>query len=190
MFGLFRKKAEICPPISHVMQEVLSWEAASRKLALFRADMLGLQECLGQFSTGSPFEIARTDRRLVRDMIENHSLPYLILDPRPGLHIVDVNEAFASTTSIQRRRIAGGKLFDLFPENPDRPDADGVSNVYEFFRKTAQDRKPRSVASQRYDIRDVSGRFIERKWHLHSVPICDDRGRLTYLLFHPRELCS
>lgn len=188
MLGLFRKKNKNRHSIGHENKEIHSWEAANREIALFRADMLGLQECLGQFSTGSRFEITRAERRVVRDMIENHSLPYLILDPRPGLHIVDVNDAFASTTSLKRTRIAGGKLFDLFPENPDRPEADGVSNVFELFRKTAQECRPRSVATQRYDIRDVSGRFIERNWQLHSVPICDEVGRLTYLLFHPREL--
>ena len=33
--------------------------------------------------------------------------PYLVLDPKPGLHIVDVNDAYGGATMTSRRRIAG-----------------------------------------------------------------------------------
>ena len=78
-------------------------------------------------------------------------------------------------------------MFERFPENPQRPKAECVRNVFEFFRRTAQDCRARTVASQSYDIRDANVLFIERSWRLLSIPVCDDVGRLIYLLFQPRE---
>lgn len=187
------------PPFRHLIErrstvkaapavELYSWEEAQRELALLRANMLGAQAYVGQFARHGRLIASRAQRRFVRDIIEEQSLPYLILDPRPGLHIVDANDAFAATTSIKRSRIAGDKLFDLFPDNPEWPGADGVSNVVNSMGVAAQAGVPHVIDHQRHDIRDASGKFVERHWRLFSTPVIDENGRLIYLLFHPREV--
>ncbi|WP_440639352.1 hypothetical protein ACSHT2_33700 [Bradyrhizobium sp. PUT101] len=55
--------------------------------------------------------------------------PYMLLDPGPGLQIVDINVAYAKATLTDRGSVVGRSLFEVFPDHPDEPLADGVSNL-------------------------------------------------------------
>lgn len=157
--------------------------ATHREVAILGADMMGVQSYLGQFGSGDGAEgPARADRRLFRHLLEDASEPVLILDPRPGLHIVDFNAAHAAAWMIDRRRAVGEKLFDVFPDNPDLPKADGVSNLYESLGHCAQSGRPHRMQLQRFDIRDPTGRFVKRYWRPVNRPLCDDKGRLVFLV--------
>lgn len=159
--------------------------ATHRELAILSADMMGAQSYLGEFGPGSGARgPARGDRRLFRDLIEDTARPFLILDPRPGLHIVDFNDAYAAVSMTDRRRVAGEKLFDVFPDNPDIPDADGVSNLYESLKRCAQTGRAHRMQLQRYDIQDPAGQFLKRHWRPVNTPIFDDKGRLVFLVHH------
>lgn len=159
--------------------------ATRRELALLSADMMGVQAHLGQFGSGTGANRpARSDRRLFRDLIEDSVKPFLILDPRPGLHIVDFNAAYAAVSMIDRRRVAGEKLFDVFPDNPDIPDADGITNLYESLKRCAQSGRTHRMQLQRYDIQDRSGQFLKRHWRPVNSPIFDEKGRLVFLVNH------
>jgi PAS domain-containing protein len=56
--------------------------------------------------------------------------PYMLIDPAPGLRIVDINEAYARATLTRRDDVVGQSLFDIFPDNPDDSLADGVINLF------------------------------------------------------------
>ena len=156
-------------------------EEARRELAVLSSDTLGTQKFLGQFArTG----LSWAERRHLRDLIESTSLPCMVIDPRPGLRIVDVNDALAAAAMSQRYRIAGDKLFDAFPDNPDLVGSDGVSNLYASLRTATQKGRVDTMAVQRYDVRDPSGRFVERHWRPTNTPVFDHSGRLIYLLHH------
>ena len=62
----------------------------------------------------------------------------MLIDPGPGLKIVDVNDAYAKATFINRDDVVGKSLFDIFPDNPEDALADGVSNLYSSLRTVAQ----------------------------------------------------
>jgi PAS domain-containing protein len=161
-----------------------SLEETRRELALFASDMMGAQSYVGQFRRrGSPL----TERRLFRDLIEAAPLPYMVIDPRPGLHIVDVNDAYAAATLTGRSQVAGAKLFDVFPDNPADPRADGVSNLYESIQRAAQRGQPHAMTLQRYDVRDAGGAFVERYWRPVNTPVFDEGGRLAYILHFAGE---
>ncbi|MDA9408175.1 hypothetical protein XH80_15985 [Bradyrhizobium sp. CCBAU 45384] len=108
----------------------------------------------------------------------------MLLDPGPGLRIVDINPAYANATLTDRDSIVGRSLFEVFPDNPDEPLADGVSNLYASLRTVAQTGQPHAMAVQRYDIRDADGTFVERHWQPINSPIRDGDGRLAFLLHH------
>ena len=101
---------------------------------------------------------------------------YLILDPRPGLHIIDINDAFGHATMTKRMNAAGGRIFDIFPDNPGEPSADRVSNLYSSFRSAAETGRPHAMPVQRYDIRNSEGKFVERCWRPLNKPIIDSEG--------------
>lgn len=76
----------------------------------------------------------------------------------------------------------------MFPDNPDDPLADGVSNLYASLRIVAQTGRPHAMAVQRYDIRDPDGSFVERYWQPINSAIVDEDGRLTFLLHHVEDV--
>lgn len=157
-------------------------EATRRELAVFAADMMGAQAYLGQF------ELLRGQRRLLRDLVDASEEGYMLIDPRPGLRIVDISPGYAAATMVDSRRTAGEKLFDIFPDNPGMAGAGGVSNLFESLQRAGQSGRVHAMAVQRYDVRDAAGAFVERHWRPSNTPIFDEAGRLIYLLHHATEV--
>ena len=112
----------------------------------------------------------------------------MLLDPGPGLRIVDINDAYAAATFTVRGDVVGKSLFDVFPDNPADPAADGVSNLFISLKTVTQTGEPHAMAIQRYDIRDPSGRFVERHWLPINRPIRNSAGRLVFLLHHVEDV--
>ena len=110
--------------------------------------------------------------------------PYLVLVP--DLTIVDVNEAYLAATGRTREELLGRHIFDAFPANPDSPDSSGVPNLRASLIRARETGRTDTMALQRYDIPDGSGRFITRYWSPVNVPVLDDEGR-TLLLLHRVE---
>lgn len=131
-----------------------------------------------------PGGLARNRRAIAgfRRDFEASPKPYLLLDPGPGLHIVDINDAYERATMTRRGAIASERLFDIFPDNPGDPGADGVSNLYASLSLVVQTGLPQAMAIQRYDIRDGSGLFVERYWQPLNTPIFGDDDELIFLL--------
>ncbi len=127
--------------------------------------------------------------RFQRDF-ESSPSPHLLLDPGPGLHIVDINRAYASATMTSPAKIAGERLFEVFPDNPDDPAADGVSNLFTSLKTAAETKSPDEMAVQRYDVRDASGRFVLRYWKPVNTPILNDEGELLFLLHHVEDVTA
>jgi PAS domain-containing protein len=116
--------------------------------------------------------------------------PYMLLDPGPGLRIVDINDAYAAATFTKKADIVGRSLFEIFPDNPDDALADGVSNLYASLRMVVQTGQPHAMAIQRYDVRDLQGRFVERHWQPINSPIHDQSGVLIYILHHVEDVTA
>lgn len=160
---------------------------ATRDLALLDATQTGLP-----LSTSGPRSTsAARAAQIVRNGIECSNHPYLLLHPGPGLHIVDANRAYLDSTMSDGPAIMGERLFEVFPDNPELPEADGVSNLYRSLSKAAATGKPDTMPIQRYDVRAPSGGFMTKWWRPCNTPIFDDGGKLLFLLHHVREvLCE
>lgn len=78
---------------------------------------------------------------------------YMILLPDdPRFTIADVSDIYASTTLTRREDIVGRGLFEVFPDNPSDPDANGVRNLQRSLRQVLQTSRSDAMAVQRYDI--------------------------------------
>lgn len=177
------RPVETCPKAT--VQAIMA--ETRREAAMFAADLMGVQSHFGQFDKGSRYP-ARIDSSRFRDLIEGIGDAFMIIDPRPGLHIVDINDSYAAATLTRRDRIVSKKLFDVFPDNPDTPDADGVSNLYESILRAAQSGLPHAMTAQRYDVRDDRGNFVASRWHSINTPIFDERGQLMFVLHQANKL--
>jgi PAS domain-containing protein len=157
--------------------------SARRDLALLESNLSG--------ADGSPIEARRRrhgDASAMRQQFQPEfdasSHPYMLLDPDPGLHIVDINDAYAQATFTSRNDVVGRSLFEILPDNPDDELADGVTNLYASLRAVVKTGQPHVMAIQRYDIRDPQGQFIERHWQQINSPIHDQDGLLIFILHH------
>lgn len=165
--------------------------ATERELALDDAALRGIP----LHNNPRPFrlQLARRDIRLTARFqaeVEGSAEPYLIIDPRPGLHIVDMNDAYTALTMVDRDRVAGERVYDVFPDNPDDPFADGVKNTYASLEIAASTLRTDAMQVQRYDVRDPTGQFVERFWHIVSTAIRNTNGQLMYLLVQLEDVTA
>ena len=100
--------------------------SAERDLAYINADETGVRPRVSSRWVAGAFSGASERVAEYWRGIQNSAHPYLLLHPGPGLHIVDVNDAYARATMTSRSAIAGRSLFEVFPDNPADPSADGV----------------------------------------------------------------
>ena len=80
---------------------------------------------------GSAEDLAAERAVLVADFRRTYgqsSLVAYLLDPAPGLLMVEVNRAFELATGQSRETVVGQPLFALFPDNPAEGNADGTSS--------------------------------------------------------------
>jgi hypothetical protein len=62
----------------------------------------------------------------------------------------------------KREQIRGRGIFDVFPDNPDDPNATGVANLNASLQRVVGSCRPDTMPIQKYDIRRPDGGFEER----------------------------
>ena len=82
-----------------------------------------------------------------RAIVEGVPDLYLILDAQ--LRIVQVSNAYARATLTRREDILGRGLFEVFPDNPDDPSAEGVRNLHASLQRVLKSALPAGERSPR-----------------------------------------
>ncbi|MBC5772710.1 PAS domain-containing protein [Pontibacter sp. KCTC 32443] len=102
----------------------------------------------------------------------------------PDLTILAITDSLLKEIYRSRREIVGGYLFDVFPDNPDAPQASATSNMKASMEKVLATGLPHKIDFQQYDIRDPENpaSFIERYWSTITIPILNDDGSTAYIL--------
>ncbi|WP_030613680.1 ATP-binding protein [Streptomyces fulvoviolaceus] len=112
--------------------------------------------------------------------------PLLILTP--DFTIVEVNRAYLTATRTERS-IVGRLIFDVFPDNPEDPSADGVANLRRSLETVATSGRTDTMALQRYDIpASEEGAFDERYWSPVNSPVLDAHGRVMYIIHRVEDV--
>lgn len=112
---------------------------------------------------------------------------YLILNA--NLEIVAVSNAYARATLTRREDILGKGIFQVFPDNPDDPTAEGVRNLRISLVRVLQSGKPDTMPVQKYDIPRLDGvGFEERYWSPMNIPIFGKDGNVVYVLHRAEDL--
>lgn len=127
--------------------------------------------------------LAAPDFRLLFD---SSLSPLLVLSP--DFTIVEVNRAYLAATRTGRA-IVGQRIFDVFPDNPDDPSADGVANLRRSLESVVATGRKDTMALQRYDIPgDEAGTFDERYWSPVNSPVLDADGRVTHIIHRVEDV--
>ena len=116
------------------------------------------------------------------------SAPGLFLVLLPDLTIVAVNDAYASATLTKKEEILGMYLFDVFPDNPDAPDADAVLNTGTSIKAVLENKVAQTMPIQRYDIRRPDGTFEERYWSQINKPVLNDKNEVVYIIHRVEDV--
>ena len=109
---------------------------------------------------------------------------FLILKPDRDFTIVGASDDYLRATHTDSR-IFGRPVFDVFPDNPDQPDANGVRNLRASLERVMAHRIQDKIPLQRYDLRlpaDLGGGFQERYWIPINAPIFGDNGEVEYII--------
>ena len=112
---------------------------------------------------------------------------YLVLSPE--LRIVAVSDNYLKATMTERAGIVGRGLFDVFPDNPDDPTADGVRNLKASLYRVLGHRRPDTMPLQKYDVeRPGGGGFEERYWKPINTPVLDAAGEVEWIIHRAEDV--
>jgi signal transduction histidine kinase/ActR/RegA family two-component response regulator len=107
----------------------------------------------------------------------------MILDPT--LTIVAATDAYFEATMTTRAGIVGRNVFEVFPDNPDEPDATGVANLTASLDRVRRHRVPDAMAVQKYDVvrpAAAGGGFEVRYWSVRNSPALGPNRELLYII--------
>ncbi len=117
--------------------------------------------------------------------------PSLILEP--DFRIAAVNDAYLRATKTVREEILGRPLFEVFPDNPDEPDASGVRNLSASLHRVLRNQAPDAMAVQKYDIPlhgEREGEFELRYWQPLNTPVFNGAGQLVYIIHQVEDVTA
>ncbi len=125
-----------------------------------------------------------------RRVFEAGSAPYLLLST--DFTIVAVNDAYLRATATQRDVIVGRNIFDVFPDNPNDPQANGVANLRASLMRVRLSGEADTMAVQKYDIPipGMPGGFEQRHWSPVNTPVLDERGQLTHIIHRVEDVTA
>ena len=119
------------------------------------------------------------------------ALPGLYLVLAPDLTIVAVSDAYLQATMTTRESILARGIFDVFPDNPDDPEATGARNLRESLERVLQCRRPDAMAVQKYDVRrpeTEGGAFEVRHWSPLNSPVIGRDGEVAYIIHRVEDV--
>lgn len=105
---------------------------------------------------------------------------FVVVDP--DLVVVAASDAYLQAAMRRREELVGRMIFDVFPDNPDDPEASGVAEVSASFDRVRTRLTPETMAVQHYDVPGPDGRYETRYWSPMSCPVLDGEGRLAYII--------
>jgi two-component system, sensor histidine kinase len=129
----------------------------------------------------------------VQERVPEISIPFqqvfeaqkgLVLVLSPELTVMSASDAYLRESLVEREHIVGKSVFDVFPDNPNAPDASSSTTLLASIERAIATRKPDKIEVIRYDIQDpkTPGVFIERFWTSTNTPLYNSQGELICIL--------
>lgn len=103
---------------------------------------------------------------------------YLVLDL--DWKIVAITDAALGERA--RADVVGKSQFEVFPDNPDDPDAAGTLAMLAALERVLEERAGHVMPVTRYDIADADGVFQMHYWRPVNQPVFDETGEITHII--------
>jgi signal transduction histidine kinase len=124
-----------------------------------------------------------------RQLFECAPARLLVLGPETSHGILGASNAYLEAT-LTTRDILSRPLFDVFPDNPGDPSADGVTNLGASLERAMASRGTDVMPVQKYDIRDRSGHFVDRYWAPINASVVAGDGTLLAIVHRVEDVTS
>lgn len=114
---------------------------------------------------------------------------YLVLDKE--FTIIAASNNYLQATMVTREQIIGKNIFEVFPDNPEDPQATGVSNLNDSLTRVLINKTHDTMAIQKYDIRRPSeqgGGYEERYWSPINLPVFDNHKKIKYIIHRVEDV--
>jgi signal transduction histidine kinase len=112
----------------------------------------------------------------------------VLLPDAPRYTMVAATEARLQATLATREATIGRGLFEMFPDNPDDPEATGTSNLRASLDRVLATRTADTMAVQKYDIRGPDGSFQAKYWSPKNIPVLSASGDILYVLHRVEDV--
>lgn len=119
------------------------------------------------------------------------SSPGIILLLTPDFRIAGATRQRLEATMTRLEDILGRDLFEVFPDNPDDPEATGVANLRASLERVLRTKAADTMAVQRYDIQrpeEEGGGFEERYWSPVNAPVLDEGGSVELIIHRVEDV--
>lgn len=125
-----------------------------------------------------------------RALFESSPGLLLVLRANPPTYtIVAASGAYLAATMTKRENILGKGVFEVFPDNPNDPKADGVSKLRSSLGRVLLLRMLDKMAVQKYDIqRPGGGGFEERFWSPANYPVFSTDGMIRHIIHRAEDV--
>jgi PAS domain S-box-containing protein len=124
--------------------------------------------------------------RQFRALFESLPGRYLVLNL--DFTIVAVSDAYLAITGKRRGDIVGHDIFEVFPDNPDDPEASGSTNLRASFNRVLQNGVADTMPVQRYDLAGPDGSFQERHWSPVNSPVFGADKKIEYIIHRVEDV--
>ena len=126
----------------------------------------------------------------LRQLVETLPGAHLVVTADPDHVIVVVSDEYLRATVTERGAVLGQKLFDVFPDNPADPGADGVGKLRASLARAVATGVADRMPLQRYDIRRPGGAFEERWWRPLNTPVPGPGGGIAHVLHTAEDVTA
>lgn len=116
---------------------------------------------------------------------------FLVLSPDPEHRILAATDAYLVATHTQRDEILGRRLFDVFPDNPEHAEVQGVRNLRASLERVLATGLSDTMAVQQYDVRlsrAEGGEFVERHWSPVNSPVLAEDGSVACVIHRVEDV--
>jgi CheY-like chemotaxis protein len=112
---------------------------------------------------------------------------FLVIAPDTRRTIIAANDAYRRATGTFDTPLVGRSLFELFPDDPTRPDG-GVHELAASFTRAIATKHEDTIPVHRLDVRRADGGHEERWWSSTSAPLLDEDGNVRCVIHRVEDL--